>query len=105
MSNPEEQHQNAAAETLVNVLGRGARVLLLQSGLQPEFWGLAVLHICTVANMLQHSSLNGEILYFMETNHRPNVSWLLCFGCSAVVHSLSGKDLVEHGKLAPRGEH
>eukprot|EP00961_Rhodomonas_salina_P041335 556587-Rhodomonas_salina.1 len=53
--------------------------------------------------MLPHSSLNGEIPYFVETGRRPNVSWLLCFGCSAVVHS--GKDLVEHGKLAPCGEH
>eukprot|EP00961_Rhodomonas_salina_P135265 1819801-Rhodomonas_salina.1 len=53
--------------------------------------------------MLPHSSLNGEIPYFMETGSRPNVSWLRCFGCSAVVHC--GKDLVEHDKLAPRGEH
>eukprot|EP00961_Rhodomonas_salina_P031089 418474-Rhodomonas_salina.1 len=37
-SNAEQQFQNAASETVVNMLGRGVRVLLLMSGLPPEFW-------------------------------------------------------------------
>eukprot|EP00961_Rhodomonas_salina_P293504 3933820-Rhodomonas_salina.1 len=52
--------------------------------------------------MLPHSSLDFKIPYALETGRKPNVSWLRCFGCSAVVHS--GADLVDHGKLAPRGE-
>eukprot|EP00961_Rhodomonas_salina_P164894 2222029-Rhodomonas_salina.1 len=46
-SNPHQQEQNAAAETIVNMIGRGVRVLLLQSGLSPEFWGLAAIHVVT----------------------------------------------------------
>eukprot|EP00961_Rhodomonas_salina_P032423 437211-Rhodomonas_salina.1 len=42
-SNVEQQFQNTAAETIVNMIGRGVRVLLLQSGMPPEFWGLAML--------------------------------------------------------------
>eukprot|EP00961_Rhodomonas_salina_P270327 3651939-Rhodomonas_salina.1 len=60
-SNPGEQHTNGAAETLVNRLGRGIRVLLLFSGLAPEFWGLALLNVVDVYNCLPHSSLKFEI--------------------------------------------
>eukprot|EP00961_Rhodomonas_salina_P039436 530038-Rhodomonas_salina.1 len=69
-SNAGEQFQDCSSETLVNTLGRGVRVLLLFSGMAPEFWDLVLLHVANV--------------------------------CSAVVWQ--GRDLVDHGKLAPRGE-
>eukprot|EP00961_Rhodomonas_salina_P188247 2540469-Rhodomonas_salina.1 len=102
ISNAEQQHQNAAVETLVNVIGRGVRVLLLFSGMAPEFWGLAALHVATVYNFLQHASLNFQIPYFLKTGRMPDISWLRVWGCSAVVHR--GKELVDHSKAAPLGE-
>eukprot|EP00961_Rhodomonas_salina_P047354 636225-Rhodomonas_salina.1 len=36
------------------------------------------------------------------TGRQPDVSWFRAFGCSSVVYQ--GKELVEHHKLAPRGE-
>jgi transposase InsO family protein len=57
-SAPHLQEQNAGVETLVHMIGKGVRVLLLQSGLPVEFWGLAALHTVTVYNTLPHVSLN-----------------------------------------------
>eukprot|EP00961_Rhodomonas_salina_P040719 547142-Rhodomonas_salina.1 len=101
-SNPGEQHTNGAAETLVNRLGRCIRVLLLFSGLAPEFWGLALVNVVDVYNCLPHSSLKFEIQYALQFGRAPDVSWFRTFGCSTVVHQ--GKNLVEHHKIAPRGE-
>ena len=84
-SNPYEQNQNAAAETVVNMIGRGVRVLLLQSNLPPEFWGLCAHYIVTVYNCLPHSSIDFEIPYTRLTGHKPNVSWFRLFGCASVV--------------------
>eukprot|EP00961_Rhodomonas_salina_P056266 755754-Rhodomonas_salina.1 len=53
-SNAGEQFQDGTSETLVNTLGRGVRVLLLFSGMAPEFWGLALLHVANVYNYLPH---------------------------------------------------
>eukprot|EP00961_Rhodomonas_salina_P118325 1592458-Rhodomonas_salina.1 len=44
-SNAAEQHTNGAAETLFNRLGCCILVLLLFSGMEPEFWGLALLNV------------------------------------------------------------
>ena len=102
LSNEYQQHQNAAAETVVNMIGRGVRVLLLQLGLPPEFWGLAALHVVTVANCLPHASLSFDIPYTRHTGRLPDLSWFRSFWCSTVVHQ--GKDLVEHHKLVLRGD-
>eukprot|EP00961_Rhodomonas_salina_P020700 278357-Rhodomonas_salina.1 len=101
-SNVEQQFQNAAAETIVNMIGHGVRVLLLQSGMPPNFWGLAMLQVVNVCNCLPHMSLDWEIPYTLQTGRIPDVSWFRCFGCSAVVHQ--GKNLIEHGKAAPHCE-
>ena len=101
-SNEYQQFQNAGSETVVHMISRGVRVLLLQSGLPPAFWGMAALHVVTIYNCLPHASLDFEIPYTLQTGHLPDISWFRPFGCSAVVHQ--GKDLVEHHKLAPRGE-
>eukprot|EP00961_Rhodomonas_salina_P139536 1877969-Rhodomonas_salina.1 len=70
--------------------------------MEPEFWGLALLHVANVYNYLPHSSLHWEIPYALQFNCVPDISWFRTFGCSAVVWQ--GRDLVDHGKLAPRGE-
>jgi len=42
------------------------------------------------------------IPYQVHNKLTPDVSWFRPYGCKAVVHQ--GRDLVEHHKLAPRGE-
>eukprot|EP00961_Rhodomonas_salina_P148615 2000506-Rhodomonas_salina.2 len=68
------------------VSGSGVRVLLLQSGLPPEFWGLAVIHVVTVSNCLPHASLDFQIPYSLMTGKQPDVSWFHTFRCSSVVY-------------------
>ena len=102
LSNAEEQFLNGLAETFVNTVGRGVRVLLAQSGLSPQFWGLAALHVVTVYNTLPHSSLDFQIPYTLQMGRQPDVSWLRPFGCACVI--FRGKDVAEHHKIAPRGE-
>eukprot|EP00961_Rhodomonas_salina_P213096 2877946-Rhodomonas_salina.2 len=66
-SNAEQQFQNAASKSVVNMLGRSVLVLLLTSGMPPEFWGLAMMQVLHVYNYLPHSSINFEILYALQT--------------------------------------
>ena len=40
--------------------------------------------------------------YFVRYQRHPDVTFLRPFGCAMIVHR--GRDLVEHSKLAPRGE-
>jgi transposase InsO family protein len=103
LSNADEQFQNALAETFVHTVGKGIRALLLQSGLGPEFWGLTALHVVTVYNCLPHSALDFAIPHTLQFGRQPDVSWFRPFGCSSVV--FRGKDVVEHHKIVPRGEH
>mmetsp|Transcript_60528 Transcript_60528/g.124585 ORF Transcript_60528/g.124585 Transcript_60528/m.124585 type:complete len:505 (+) Transcript_60528:1524-3038(+) len=102
LSAPHEQFGNAISEKLVDSLGKGIRTLLLQSELPPEFWGAAALYFTDVYNHLQHSSLNDEIPHNVHTGRQADVSWFRPFGCRATI--FRGRDLVEHHKLAPRGE-
>mmetsp|Transcript_61726 Transcript_61726/g.127532 ORF Transcript_61726/g.127532 Transcript_61726/m.127532 type:complete len:383 (+) Transcript_61726:3261-4409(+) len=102
ISNPYEQFQNVVSEKFVDTLGKGMCTLLLQSQLPPEFWGCAAHFYTDVYNHLPHSSINNAIPYAVHHNTTPDVSWFCPFGCDVTVYQ--GKDLVEHGKLAPRGE-
>jgi len=102
VSNPHEQFQNALSEKFVDTLGKGIRTLLLQSQLPPEFWGCCAHSYTDIYNHLPHASINNCIPYAVHHNARPNISWFQLFGCDATIYR--GKDLVEHGKLAPSGE-
>ena len=53
-------------------------------------------------NSTPHTNLGRDSLYFRRTGRLPDMSIFCPFGCSMVMHR--GKDLVEHRKLAPRGE-
>eukprot|EP00286_Rhodomonas_abbreviata_P021100 CAMPEP_0181305828 /NCGR_PEP_ID=MMETSP1101-20121128/9952_1 /TAXON_ID=46948 /ORGANISM="Rhodomonas abbreviata, Strain Caron Lab Isolate" /LENGTH=1956 /DNA_ID=CAMNT_0023411799 /DNA_START=677 /DNA_END=6547 /DNA_ORIENTATION=+ len=102
VSNPYEQFQNAISEKFVDTLGKGLRTLLLSSELPPEFWGCAAIFYTDVYNHLLHASIGGQIPYALHHNRTPDVSWFRPFGCRATV--FRGRDLVDHHKLAPRGE-
>mmetsp|Transcript_61225 Transcript_61225/g.126463 ORF Transcript_61225/g.126463 Transcript_61225/m.126463 type:complete len:1000 (-) Transcript_61225:457-3456(-) len=102
VSNPHEQFQNAVSEKFVDTLGKGIRTLLLQSQLPPEFWGCAAHFYTDVYNHLPHASIQNYIPYGVHHRVQPDISWFRPFGCDATIYR--GKDLVEHGKLAPRGE-
>eukprot|EP00961_Rhodomonas_salina_P126304 1701235-Rhodomonas_salina.2 len=87
-SNPFEQHGNGLSETFVDSIGKGIWTLLLQSHLPPEFWSAAAHYWTDVYNHVPHSSIGDQILFTVHHWSRPDVSW----------------DLVDHHKLAPRGE-
>ena len=101
-SNAHEQSANGMAEKMVDRLGRMLRATLLQSQMPPEFWGAATILMTDIYNCTPHSALNGESPYFRHKGVHPDLSFFRPFGCTMVVHQ--GKDLVEHHKLAPRGE-
>ena len=105
-SNEHNQAANGMVEKFGDTLGRGKRVVLLQSGLPLAFWGAAAIMVTDLYNSTPHTSLGGDSPYFRRTGRKPDMSFFRPFGCSMVVHR--GKDLVEHGchngKSAPRGE-
>ena len=78
------------------------RTALLQSQLPPEFWGAAVTLVTDIYNCTPHDSLDGDSPYKRARGQHPDVSFIKPFGCGMIVHR--GRDLVEHSKLAPRGE-
>ena len=101
-SNEHQQFQNGKAEKFIDTLGRRMRATLLQSQLPPEFWGAAAVLMTDVYNCTPHDSLDGESPFKRAKGRHPDTSFIKPFGCGMVVHR--GRDLVEHGKLAPRGE-
>jgi len=101
-SNEHGQAANGMVEKFGDTLGRGLRAALLQSGMPHAFWGAAVILVTDIYNSCPHASLNGDSPHFRRTGKHPDMSFFRPFGCGMVVYR--GKDLVEHGKLAPRGE-
>eukprot|EP00961_Rhodomonas_salina_P266396 3601092-Rhodomonas_salina.1 len=101
-SAPDHQYQNALAEKLGDTIGNGIRVILLQSNLPLEFWGMAALYIVETYNVLPHSCIDNKIPYEEHTGRRANVSMFRPFGCIETV--FRGKDHVAHHKISPHGE-
>jgi hypothetical protein len=101
-SNAYDQHQNGRAEKFVDGLGCMLRVMLLQSQLPPECWGAACVLACDIYNITPHSSLGMQSPYYVRHQRHPDLTFFRPFGSSMIVHH--GADLVEYGKLAPRGE-
>ena len=100
-SSADEQHGNGVAESLVNKVCRNMRALLLSSGLQNEFWGLALFYAIQIENHLPHSS-TGFKIPIVEQFQRNYASWFRVFGCRATIHF--DKECLEHHKLSPRGK-
>jgi hypothetical protein len=101
-SNEHQQFQNALVEKCVDSLGKMIRAMLLQSQMPPEFWGCAAMLATNLANCRPHSSLQDETPFFKQFGIHPDYSYFLPFGCQMVIHR--GACLVDHGKLAPRGQ-
>jgi len=102
-SNEHGQAANGMVEKFGDTtLGRGLRAGLLQSGMLFAFWGAAVILLTDIYNSCPHTSLHGDSPHFRRTRKHPDMSFFRRFGCGMVV--FRGKDLVEHRKLAPRGE-
>eukprot|EP00961_Rhodomonas_salina_P023782 319595-Rhodomonas_salina.1 len=100
---PHKQFGNSMSEKFVDTLRKMMHTLLLQSQLPPEFWGAAAHYATNVYNHLPHDSLRGKIPHQIHHDKRPDVSWFRPFGCHATL--FRGSELVDHHKLAPRGEH
>ena len=89
-------------EKMVDRLGRMLRATLLQSQMPPEFWGAATILLTDIYNCTPHAALDNETPYYRQKGVHPDLGFFRPFGCTMIVHQ--GKDLVEHHKLAPRGE-
>ena len=83
-------------------IGRKIRGMLLQSQTPEEFWGVTVVLTTDIYNCNPHRSLGMESPHYHWYHKQPDISFVRAFGCATVVHR--GRDLVEHTKLAPRGE-
>jgi len=101
-SNEHQQFQNGRVEKLVDSICRKIRGMLLQSQMPPEFCGAAVVLATDIYNCTPHRSLDMESPHYHRYHKQPDLSFFCAFGCATVVHR--GRDLVEHTKLAPRGE-
>ena len=101
-SNEHQQFQNGRAEKLVDSISRKIRGMLLQSQMPAEFWGAAVVLATDMYNCTSHRSLDMESPHYRRYGKQPDLSFFRAFGCAVVVNR--GRDLVEHTKLAPRGE-
>ena len=101
-SNEHQQLQNRRAEKLVDSIGRKIREMLLQSQMPPEFWGAAVVLATNIYDCTPHRSLGMESHHYHRYHKQPNLPFFRAFRCATVVRR--GWDLVEHTKLAPRGE-
>eukprot|EP00775_Hariotina_reticulata_P001034 gene1034-1371_t len=97
---PFSPEQNGAAERVNRTLMERARAMLIESGMQQELWGEAVL----TANFLRNraaSSGREATPYELFTGNKPDVSSLRPFGSTAYVHVPKEK---RSGKLAARSE-
>jgi len=101
-SNEHGQGANGMVEKFVDTLRRGLRTVLLQSGMPFAFGGAAVILVTDIYNSCPLTSLHGDSPHFRQTGKHPDMLFFRPFGCAMVV--FRGKDLVEHRKMAPRGE-
>ena len=101
-SNEHQQFQNAFVEKCVDSLGKMIRSMLLQSQLPPEFWGCTTMMATDLVKCRPHGSLKDTTSFFKQYGMHPDYSFSRPFDCQMVIHR--GACLVEHGKLAPRGQ-
>lgn len=102
LSNAHEHSANGMVEKMVGRHGRMLRATLLQSQMPPEFWGATTILLTDIYNCTPHTALDNETPYYRQKGVHPDLGFFRPFGCKMIVHQ--GKDLVEHHKLAPRGE-
>eukprot|EP00961_Rhodomonas_salina_P148072 1993439-Rhodomonas_salina.1 len=102
-SNAEQQFQDGASETIVNMLCRAVRVQLLMSCMAPEFWGLAMMNAVHMYNCLPHSAIDWQVPHFAQTGCMQDVLWFRAFGCVLVffraLTSLSMENLPPAARL------
>jgi len=97
---PFSPEQNGMAERVNRTLMERARAMLMESGLQQELWGEAVI----TANFLRNRALSAgreSTPFEMFFEKKPDVSFLRPFGSTAYVHIPKEK---RSGKLAARSE-
>jgi len=78
--------------------------MLLQSQMPPEFWGATVVLAIDIYNCTPHRSLGIESPHYRRYGKQPDLSFVRAFGCAVDASVHRDRNLVEHTKLAPRGE-
>jgi len=84
LANPHSQHQNGVAEAAVGKLTKYMRIHMIQSNVEPQYWGHAVRYAVDVVNHLPHRSIDNDIP-ILRRGITPYLDMLRPFGCSATV--------------------
>ncbi|CAG4980328.1 unnamed protein product [Colias eurytheme] len=85
-SNPYSPEQNGLSERMNRTLIERAKCMLLNSGLQKDFWAEAVTTAAYIVNRSPTRSLSDATPYEVWTGKKPNLSHMRIFGCPAMVH-------------------
>ncbi|CAG4958833.1 unnamed protein product [Colias eurytheme] len=75
-----------ASERMNRTLIERAKCMLLNSGLQKDFWAEAVTTAAYIVNRSPTRSLSDATPYEVWTGKKPNLSHMRIFGCPAMVH-------------------
>lgn len=82
---PNEPHQNGAAERPNLEIANGATALMVEAKLPPSFWARAVSAFVHTRNRTPTSALGGGIPYTAWKKKKPDISYFRVFGCLAYV--------------------
>lgn len=85
-SNPYSPEQNGLSERMNRTLIERAKCMLLNSGLQKDFWAEAVTTAAYIVNRSPTRSLSDATPYEVWTGKKPNLNHMRIFGCPAMVH-------------------
>jgi hypothetical protein len=81
---PNAAFQNAHAERPNRTLGNWMHCVLHASGLGPEYWSFALLHVTSIYNMLPHTATGMTPLYAL-TGQKLSAERFRVFGCNVFV--------------------
>lgn len=87
---PYDPELNGVAERMNRTLLEKARAMLTESSLAKFLWGEAIMTATYLANRSPTSSLEKMTPYEMWYQHKPKLSHLKVFGCTAFVHIPKG---------------
>ena len=78
---PYSSHQNGVAERQFRIIFNRVRAVLIDAGLEQDFWGKALNYIVYTRNRLPSIILDGKIPYEAWIGKKPDLSHLKPFGC------------------------
>jgi hypothetical protein len=100
---PYSHYQNGKAECMICDVSEKARCMMHHAQCPRDFWTWAVRHAVWVCNHLPVEGKAFRSPYELVYGHKPDLSMLRVFGCSAVVAKDCDSAWVQHSKWDSRG--